>query len=66
MTADAEPTVFADTVSGSGLLPQIELAIVSRRGGRDYNEDACGHWHSDKQLCCVALIRRQKDWLCLL
>lgn len=53
MAADAEPTVFADTVSGSGLLPQIELAIVSRRGGRDYNEDACGHWHSDKQLCCV-------------
>lgn len=32
---------------------QIELAIMSRRGGRNYNEDACGHWHSDNHLCCV-------------
>jgi PPM family protein phosphatase len=32
---------------------QVELAILSRQGGRDYNEDACGHWHSDAQLCCV-------------
>lgn len=32
---------------------QIELAILSRRGGRSYNEDACGHWHSDEHLCCV-------------
>ena len=32
---------------------QIELAIQSRRGGRNYNEDACGHWHSDTHLCCV-------------
>jgi len=32
---------------------QIELAILSRRGGRNYNEDACGHWHSDHHLCCV-------------
>jgi serine/threonine protein phosphatase PrpC len=32
---------------------QVELAILSRQGGRDYNEDACGHWHSDHQLCCV-------------
>jgi serine/threonine protein phosphatase PrpC len=32
---------------------QIELAILSRRGGRSYNEDACGHWHSDSHLCCV-------------
>ena len=31
----------------------IELAILSRPGGRDYNEDACGHWHSDSHLCCV-------------
>lgn len=33
--------------------PQVELAILSRQGGRDYNEDACGHWHSDSRLCCV-------------
>jgi serine/threonine protein phosphatase PrpC len=32
---------------------QVELAILSRQGGRDYNEDACGHWHSDTRLCCV-------------
>ncbi|MBV8605539.1 MAG: serine/threonine-protein phosphatase [Pelomonas sp.] len=31
----------------------VELAILSRPGGRDYNEDACGHWHSDSHLCCV-------------
>ena len=31
----------------------IELAILSRPGGRAYNEDACGHWHSDSHLCCV-------------
>lgn len=32
---------------------QIDLAILSRRGGRNYNEDACGHWHSENHLCCV-------------
>jgi serine/threonine protein phosphatase PrpC len=32
---------------------QLEIAVMSRQGGRDYNEDACGHWHSDSQLCCV-------------
>src|ERR1035441_10921136 len=32
----------------------MELATLSRRGGRNYNEDACGHWHSDSHLCCVA------------
>ncbi len=32
---------------------QLELAILSRRGGRNYNEDACGHWHSDSHLVCV-------------
>lgn len=32
---------------------QIELALMSERGGRDYNEDACGHWHSERYLCCV-------------
>lgn len=32
---------------------QIELALMSERGGRNYNEDACGHWHSERYLCCV-------------
>lgn len=32
---------------------QIELAVMSRRGGRSTNQDACGHWHSDRRLCCV-------------
>ncbi len=53
MSASAEPPVFADTLSGVGHLPQVELAILSRRGGRSYNEDACGHWHSGSHLCCV-------------
>ncbi|MDP9901031.1 PP2C family protein-serine/threonine phosphatase [Variovorax ginsengisoli] len=33
--------------------PAIELAILSRPGGRGYNEDACGHWHSERHLVCV-------------
>jgi serine/threonine protein phosphatase PrpC len=32
---------------------QLEVALLSDRGGRDYNEDACGHWQSERQLCCV-------------
>jgi PPM family protein phosphatase len=31
----------------------LELAILSERGGRSYNEDACGHWQSARHLCCV-------------
>ena len=31
----------------------LEVALLSDRGGRKYNEDACGHWHSGEQLCCV-------------
>ena len=31
----------------------MEIAIVSDPGGRAHNEDACGHWHSDRHLCCV-------------
>lgn len=31
----------------------LELAIRSDQGGRSYNEDACGHWQSESQLCCV-------------
>lgn len=31
----------------------FDIAIISERGGRSYNEDACGHWASDRHLCCV-------------
>lgn len=31
----------------------LEVALLSDKGGRKYNEDACGHWHSDRHLCCV-------------
>jgi len=31
----------------------MEVAILSEPGGRQYNEDACGHWHSARHLCCV-------------
>lgn len=49
----AGDATVADHVEGVGDLPQIELAILSRRGGRAVNEDACGHWHSETHLCCV-------------
>ncbi|MBL8363141.1 MAG: serine/threonine-protein phosphatase [Rubrivivax sp.] len=44
----AQPTPATD--SGAR---KIELAVMSHRGGRSYNEDACGHWHSEQRLCCV-------------
>lgn len=31
----------------------MEVAILSEMGGRQVNEDACGHWHSADELCCV-------------
>ena len=31
----------------------LEVALMTDRGGRKYNEDACGHWHSKRHLCCV-------------
>ena len=31
----------------------LEVALLSDRGGRKYNEDACGHWHSGRHLCCA-------------
>ncbi len=31
----------------------LEVALLSDRGGRKYNEDACGHWHSKRHLVCV-------------
>lgn len=32
---------------------ELDIAILSRQGGRNYNEDACGHWNSDQHLVCV-------------
>jgi serine/threonine protein phosphatase PrpC len=32
---------------------QFDVALLTDRGGRHYNEDACGHWQSDRALCCV-------------
>ena len=31
----------------------LEVATMTRRGGRNHNEDACGHWHSAGHLCGV-------------
>ena len=31
----------------------FNVAIMSETGGREYNEDACGHWASPQHLCCV-------------
>jgi PPM family protein phosphatase len=31
----------------------LDVALLSEQGGRSYNEDACGHWRSAQQLCCV-------------
>jgi len=44
---------YEDTQYGAPGQIQLDLAIMSRQGGRNYNEDACGHWHSDQHLCCV-------------
>jgi serine/threonine protein phosphatase PrpC len=32
---------------------ELAMALASEQGGRDYNEDACGHWRSERHLCCV-------------
>ena len=31
----------------------LQVALLSDPGGRKYNEDACGHWHSERHLVCV-------------
>jgi serine/threonine protein phosphatase PrpC len=48
-----DSAVFDLAIPGPAALPPIELSILSRRGGREQNEDACGHWHSERHLCCV-------------
>lgn len=32
---------------------QMEIAVLSKPGGRSYNEDACGYWTSDSVCCWV-------------
>ncbi len=32
---------------------EIEIVTLSRQGGRDYNEDAYGHWNDDRYVLCV-------------
>jgi serine/threonine protein phosphatase PrpC len=34
--------------------PDVEIAVVSKPGGRTVNEDACGYWTSDA-FCCQVL-----------
>lgn len=31
----------------------LRVEWLSQRGGREYNEDACGHWRSSRHLCAV-------------
>jgi serine/threonine protein phosphatase PrpC len=31
----------------------FQVALLSEAGGRRYNEDACGHWHSERDLVAV-------------
>lgn len=51
---DSERGFATPNAAGPGhSMQQIELAVLSRQGGRKYNEDACGHWHSEQRLCCV-------------
>ena len=53
MTEDPDDPVTPLDPDDAPEVPLIELAIISRPGGRPYNEDACGHWHSEQHLCCV-------------
>jgi len=31
----------------------LSIAVLSKPGGRAYNEDACGYWSVDQACCCV-------------
>ncbi|MDM4764729.1 protein phosphatase 2C domain-containing protein [Pelomonas sp. SE-A7] len=50
---DSQSAPLTDSLRDVGALPALELAMLSRRGGRDHNEDACSHWHSERHLCVV-------------
>jgi serine/threonine protein phosphatase PrpC len=45
--------VKGERVRGDSNARSIELAVMSRQGGRASNQDACGHWQSEERLCCV-------------
>ena len=32
---------------------EIEIVTLSKQGGRDYNEDAYGHWNDERHVLCV-------------
>ena len=32
---------------------EIEIVTLSKQGGRDYNEDAFGHWNDERHVLCV-------------
>lgn len=32
---------------------EIQIAVLSRQGGRERNEDACGYWSDGGPVCCV-------------
>lgn len=51
-SADPSANAAVDAAAPAVSTP-VELAILSRQGGRSYNEDACGHWHAEGRLCCV-------------
>ncbi|MCU0967988.1 MAG: serine/threonine-protein phosphatase [Rubrivivax sp.] len=40
-------------MDGAAAMLALDVALVSDRGGRRHNEDACGHWRSERALCCV-------------
>lgn len=49
------PALSTEAIVPDGGQPgmAVHLAVLSRQGGREYNEDACGHWHDRKRLVCV-------------
>ena len=32
---------------------EVEILTLSRQGGRNYNEDAYGHWHDERYVVCL-------------
>ena len=32
---------------------EVEIVTLSRQGGRNYNEDAHGHWHDERYVACL-------------
>lgn len=53
MSVDFELPTDSMVGRGADAPLQVHLAVLSRQGGREYNEDACGHWHDQNRLVCV-------------